>query len=350
MADTHNHGRSACQRSVGRERASRGGGAACLALAIAGTFCALASVAGSAGQDYCGLWGGPLVRPGVWSGDEAQRGLITTPLIHRHRVPAVFLEPQQLLGTPWPTRFSSAADAFTHQTERLFLVSCPSGHIHHLRREPADKMEPYRGAPHCSDLREERPQWLRAGQAIGRELETNCFVLSLAVSRVPSPSLTYGVHLPSWASPTASISSHQGIARLVVVSSPFLSFVFVTGETVAAGASHVFHLSTRAHGCGHRGRNFTPEGPSQHNRLRGAAVSCLGACVAMSMRYIGPCCHVHGYSALLSLHHASSACFSCVQHRQTPGSVNPYQCVGGLDLASEARHWHKRLSSWFSSR
>lgn len=70
-----------------------------LALAVAGTFCALASVAGSAGQtskDCCGLWGGPLVRPGAWSGDEAQQGLITTPLVHRHRVPAIFQNPQQL--------------------------------------------------------------------------------------------------------------------------------------------------------------------------------------------------------------------------------------------------------------
>lgn len=149
---------------------------------------------------------------------------------------------------------------------------------------------------------------------------------------MPSPSLTYDVHLPSWASSTASISSHQGIACLAVVSPPFLSFVFVTMKTVAAGASHVFHLSTRAHGYGQRGRNLTPERPSQHNRLRGAVVYCLGACVAMPMRYIGPCCYVHGYSALFSLPQASSACFSCVQHRQTPGSVNPYQCVGGLIL------------------
>jgi hypothetical protein len=104
---------------------------------------------GSAGQtnaDYCGLWGGPLVRPGVWSGDEAQRGLITKPLVHRHCVPVIFLEPQQMLGISWLTRFSSAAAAFTHQTGRLFLVSCPSGRVHHLRREPADKIEPYRGA------------------------------------------------------------------------------------------------------------------------------------------------------------------------------------------------------------
>src|SRR5690242_1270589 len=114
MAGAHEHRRVACQRSVGREGTSRGLGAACLALAIAGTFCALASVAEAAGQaseDYCGFWGGLLVRPGAWSGDEAQQGLITAPAIHRDGVPAIFLEPEHSLGTTWLTRLSSAAGA-----------------------------------------------------------------------------------------------------------------------------------------------------------------------------------------------------------------------------------------------
>jgi hypothetical protein len=36
------------------------------------------------------IWGALLVRPGAWSGDEAQEGLIRTPFVHRHRVPAIF--------------------------------------------------------------------------------------------------------------------------------------------------------------------------------------------------------------------------------------------------------------------
>ena len=72
--------------------------------------------------------------------------------------------------------------------------------------------------------------------------------------------------------PATSISSsNKDIARLAAVS-PSLSFVFVITEKVAAGTSHVFHLFTRARSCGHRGQNLTPDRPSQHNRLRGAAV------------------------------------------------------------------------------
>ena len=130
--------------------------------------------------------------------------------------------------------------------------------------------------------------------------------------------------------PATSISSsNMDIARLAAVS-PSLSFVFVITEKVAAGTSHVFHLFTRARSCGHRGQNLTPDRPSQHNRLRGAAVF-VCAPVSRYLRYIGPCCHGPGYSALLSLHQASSACFSCVQHRQTPCSVT-LSARGGLAL------------------
>ena len=146
MADAHDHGRSACQRSVGWRHTSRGACAAMLGSCHRGDVLRIGISGGERLAGHCGFWGGPLARPGAWSGDEAQHGLITTPLTRRHCVPAIFLEPEHLLGTTWPTRFSLAADAFTHQTARLFLVSCPSGHVHHLRREPADKTAPCGGA------------------------------------------------------------------------------------------------------------------------------------------------------------------------------------------------------------
>lgn len=122
--------RSARQRSVGQRHASRsasrGASAARLALAIAGTFCALASVAGAAWQASVisnGLWRDQLVRLGIWNGDEAQHGLITAPLVYGHRVPAVFLE---LLGNSWLIRLSVAADAFSLSLIRRCAFSLPA--------------------------------------------------------------------------------------------------------------------------------------------------------------------------------------------------------------------------------
>lgn len=128
MANAHDHGCLPVEEALDEGALAGVEARHCLALAVAGTFCALASVAGIAGQaseDYLDLWRGPLVRPGVSSGDEAQHGLITTPLVPGLRVPAIFLEPEQLLGIAWLTRFSSAADAFSHQTERHFACQLP---------------------------------------------------------------------------------------------------------------------------------------------------------------------------------------------------------------------------------
>jgi hypothetical protein len=87
----------ACQRSVGRGCTSRGGGSAMLGSCRRGDVLRIGIGGGECWAVQRGLlwtlWGGPhspLVRPGAWSGDEAQEGLITTPLVHRHCVPAIF--------------------------------------------------------------------------------------------------------------------------------------------------------------------------------------------------------------------------------------------------------------------
>lgn len=166
-----------------------------LALAIAGRLCALADGGGSTGQaseeplkDFCGLWGGPLVSPGPWNGDEAQQGLITTLLSRRDRVPAIFLEPKHLLGTSWQTRFSSAADTSLIRRNAFCLVSCPSGHVHQCRRaceRPADRVPPCRRPRYtafaAATFEKSVLGGCKRGQAIGREFESICLLRSLAV-------------------------------------------------------------------------------------------------------------------------------------------------------------------------
>lgn len=164
------------------------------------------------------------------------------------------------------------------------------------------------------------------------------------------------MHLPSWASTTASISS---IARLAAVSPPFLSFIFVTVKQVAAGASCAFHLSTRARGGGQlppRSRSYrlTPDRPSQRNTAlrRGDLFGRLyrDACVTLDP---------------VAMHMGTWRCYRSFRPAAPVSSVSVasniakhhFQCTlinaWGLDLASQAtlvRLWHKRLSSSFFSR
>lgn len=104
----------------------------------------------------------------------------------------------------------------------------------------------------------------------------------------------------------------------------------------------------RTAGYGYRGRRLTPVPlwPSQHDRLRGAVVYCVGACVAIFLRYIGPCCPL-GAAIIAS---AQQRLFQL--HPTSPNTMfgEPLSVRGGLVLASEGQRWHKRLSNSFCSR
>ncbi|KAJ8114851.1 hypothetical protein OPT61_g3363 [Boeremia exigua] len=175
MAGAHDHGALPVKEALDRCALAGVWARRSLALAIAGTFCALASVAGGAGQagvNYCGFWGGPLVRPGAWSGDEAKHGLITTPLIRLHGVPAIFLELEYLLGTTWLTRFSSATGAFTQQTERLSLSTARPGMSTRLGASLQIRWHPVVARYLVATFENSVLSGCEHGQAIGRELET----------------------------------------------------------------------------------------------------------------------------------------------------------------------------------
>lgn len=257
-----------------------------------------------------------------WNGYEAQQGQITTPFLRRLEYSAIFLEPQHSLGIPWLTRSLSATHAFTHQTERLCLVSCPSERVYfrdHTIRRAAISSAACRSARYTAVVAAIFEKSVLDGRTCGQAIRGSYRRIARyfirPCSRVPSrpsPNLRAPAVLGLACRP--QLPAIKAIVRLATVSPICLSFVFVTRQKVAAEAFHAFHLSCLS--PVHTSRCLRPS-------VKPAYLTAAWWCIvwAPASRYpcvtLIPVSHGYGYPALLSLLQASSAYFSCLLNRQT---------------------------------
>jgi hypothetical protein len=225
---------------------------------------------------------------------------------------------------------------------------------------PADKMldagcwmPPCRSARYtAADFEKSVSSGCRRGQAIGRELELFCVLLSLAL-------LTCAFPVSRLRSAPAALGWVYGLNER-----PFrASFAWPPYH------HHASHLSLsqwrrwlllrlRSLTCPYEQPPMAIElaVPPQHpasaaepgSMACGVVMCCWSACITISQCYRGPQCPTNTDTRrLLS---GQRRLFHLPPTLPNSCSVNPYQRVGGLVRACQAQHRHKRLSSSFFSR